>query len=176
MKTYRVAAVAVSALSVAACAGGPGLDTTSSQPQPIALEVLSEPPGAEARSATGETCQTPCTLNLPATEQTVTFSLQGFEPETVGVKLVQPERQGGLFSAAPPPRFEPGSIRAQLRPAPRPRRAAPRPAASRPAVTAPSRPTSAPGSTSKPAPKSEAKPAPSGPPPGSPWPPVPGSQ
>lgn len=181
MTKYRVAAVAASALSVAACAGGPGamsgFQSTPAQPQTVAVELLSEPPGAEARAASGESCQTPCTLQLPPTDATIVFSRPGFEPETMAVKLVQPEAQG-MFSAAPPPRFEPGSIRAQLRPAPRARRAAPRPAASQP-VSAPSRPAASPPATRS-APKPEPKPAPEAKKPaslpGAPWPPVPGSE
>lgn len=52
--------------------------------QDFAIE--SSPPGAEATLSTGQSCATPCTLNLPRkTDFDVTFSMEGYESGTAHV-------------------------------------------------------------------------------------------
>jgi hypothetical protein len=51
-------------------------DWLSSKPSPPKLQTLhfqSEPPGADVRTAKGQTCQTPCSFPVPSESQPVTF-------------------------------------------------------------------------------------------------------
>jgi hypothetical protein len=48
------------------------------------LRVESQPPGAEAKSTHGQSCRTPCELNVqPGSDQSVTVALDGYQPQTV---------------------------------------------------------------------------------------------
>jgi len=92
---------------------------------PNTLQLVSTPPGAEAKTTTGQACTTPC--SIPVTqpgEVTVTFTLDGYYPLVASARLVpptdirdpeQPSASGGLYPnplvaelelappAAPPP-------------------------------------------------------------------------
>jgi hypothetical protein len=54
------------------------------------LRMESDPPGAEARTSTGQACRTPCAVVVPAASQSVTFTLSGFIPQTVPVQVRLP--------------------------------------------------------------------------------------
>jgi hypothetical protein len=172
----RIAAIAACGLSLAACSSMPSLDWPSlpslPKPAPAAttMQFESEPAGAEAKTSLGQSCRTPCSLAVSANEFTVSFALQGYQPQTVPVRVVSstevsPEGETGAPRLVPNPVFvelQPGGAPgrrppavAQSKPKPKPA-AAPRPAAPRPAPTA--------MAPSAPAP--EAAPA-------SPWPPAP---
>jgi PEGA domain len=56
-------------------------------PPTQALQFESQPPGADVRAAQGQTCKTPCALALPLTNQTVTFAMNGYLPQTVPVEV-----------------------------------------------------------------------------------------
>ena len=59
----------------------------------VTLTINSTPPGAEARTSTGGVCRTPCSLQVPSTgDLTVTYSLDGFTPQTVSVKAIPAEK------------------------------------------------------------------------------------
>jgi soluble lytic murein transglycosylase-like protein len=62
----------------------------------------SQPPGAEAKTSTGQSCRTPCALALPTEKPfTVTYTLTGFQPQTENIELVS---QGdGTSSLRPNP-------------------------------------------------------------------------
>jgi hypothetical protein len=89
---YRVIFVLGSGLALAACSSTPdwlSLDSLKPAPAMETVTLESSPPGAEAKTSTGQTCQTPCSLNVPAgTAFGVTFSLSGYAPETEKVELV----------------------------------------------------------------------------------------
>ena len=99
---YRVrlaAAAAIAALgtALAGCSGSsvsmPEWLTIKPPPPPTqALQFESAPPGAEVRSTQGQTCRTPCSLALPLTNQSVTFAMKGYVPQTVPVEVHQAER------------------------------------------------------------------------------------
>ena len=76
-----------------------------SAPAATTMQFESEPAGAEARTSLGQACRTPCTLAVTASEFTVSFSLPGYQPQTVPVRVVASAdgRSGG-----PAPRAEPG--------------------------------------------------------------------
>ena len=50
------------------------------------VQILSEPPGAEARTSMGHVCTTPCTLQFQRRDEfTVTISKPGYLPQDVAV-------------------------------------------------------------------------------------------
>jgi hypothetical protein len=51
------------------------------------LQLVSVPPGADARTEQGLTCLTPCTLAVPIANQSVTFVLNGYAPQIAQVEL-----------------------------------------------------------------------------------------
>ena len=111
----------------------------------------SQPPGAEAKTSNGQSCRTPCALALPVTSAlTVTFTLNGYQPDTEKIELIA--------QTGNPTEFQPNPVVAELTPAApvKPvkkapvkkstgakQAAAPRPAATAPTTTA-SRPAPAP--------------------------------
>jgi hypothetical protein len=104
----------------------------SSAPTSGTLEAQSEPPGADAKSSTGPSCKTPCSLEVPASgELTVSFALAGYKSQTIAVRPLPTE--SNAFSTGPATvRFDPSPVFAQLEPvAPPPkakRKLAPKPA------------------------------------------------
>jgi len=79
---YRVIAAIGAALALAACASN-SESVKSGYFSPV-LETVrfeSEPPGAEAKTSTGQACRTPCALALPGDKPfDVTFTLAGYQP------------------------------------------------------------------------------------------------
>jgi PEGA domain len=151
MSRFRLFAVAVFALSTAV-AGCSSSGSTSdmfkpSPPPPQVLQFQSVPAGANVQTAQGQTCSTPCSLAVPVTSQAVSFSLNGYAPQTIQLSVHQAE--GSLFST-PPPDLIPNPVVAALQalPPPPPRKvvkprprktvARPRPAASMSGPTQPS--------------------------------------
>ena len=59
-----------------------------SAPAATTMQFESEPAGAEARTSLGQACRTPCTQTVTASEFTVSFSLPGYQPQTVPVRVV----------------------------------------------------------------------------------------
>jgi hypothetical protein len=164
---YRVIAVAVGGLLLAGCSSSSSfLDGLKPGPSTDTVRFESEPPGADAKTSNGQTCKTPCSLTLPTEGPlTVTFSLNGYQPEQ---ETIEPIDQVGS-----PPQFRPNPVMVELTPAPPPAakpkpkpRAARKPAAAKPATAKPAAPkpaAAAPAPASAPAPA----PAPQG---ASPWP------
>jgi hypothetical protein len=97
----------------------------SSPPPPQALQFESDPPGADVRTAQGQTCQTPCSLVVPPENQSVSFAKNGYLPQTVQVTVRMPEHS--MFES-PPPDIQPNPVAVVLQPAaPPPHRPPPRP-------------------------------------------------
>ena len=96
----RVIAIVACGLSVAACSASmPSLDFLKSSPQTEALAIETEPPGAEAKASTGQSCRTPCQLTVqPGGELSVTLALNGYQPQTVSVREAE-----GTSKLAPNP-------------------------------------------------------------------------
>jgi hypothetical protein len=181
----RVIFVAVAAMTLGGCSSSwfstDWLPTGSISGSPVPLALESEPPGAEARTSAGQTCRTPCALALPASgDIAVTFSLAGYQPQTIPVKLMIPGDPRADPDAVSSTEFRPNPVVAALEPAPQPAqparkqptkpkaRAAAKPApAPAPAQRAPA-PAAAPSATPGMIPGS----VPTTPPPGSPWPPL----
>lgn len=151
----RVIAVVACGLALAACSSGmPSWSPSWSSsmdflpkfdPKPVAMQFESEPAGAEAKTSTGQTCRTPCTLSVaPNKEFSVTFALAGYQPQTIPVKVGKPEgAYDDSIGLTPNPVYaeleaaKPAPKRAPAKPAPKPATAAaPKPAAA-PAASSP---------------------------------------
>ena len=111
----RVIAIVACGLSVAACSASmPSLNFLSSSPPTDAVRFESEPPGAEVKTASGETCRTPCQLSVAvAPEVSATFALNGYQPQTVSLR----SDGGGTFSSA---HLAPNPVYVELSAAPPP--------------------------------------------------------
>jgi len=141
---YRIIALASGALALAACSSI-NLDFLKPAPVMDTVQFESEPPGAEAKVSTGQTCRTPCALALQAsTGYTVTFTLNGYTPTSETLELVQMGDGTAhlrpnpvsveLTPAAPPPKPKKPPVRRKpvaKKPA-KPKMAAPPPTAAAP--------------------------------------------
>ena len=182
----RTVAIAACGFSLAGCSGlsMPSMPSFSlGSPAPTTIQFESEPAGAEARTSTGQACRTPCSLAVAASEFTVAFTLQGFQPQTVPVRIAaSTEPIDPNTGMAPAPRMVPNPVYVELvaappqpaarkRPPARPRpqqpaATAPRPAAPAPAPpAAPAAPAPAPAAAWPPPPQSSPAPATAWPPP-----------
>jgi hypothetical protein len=107
---FRVIAIIVGALALAACSSTPewmSLDGLKPAPLQDTVRFESEPPGAEAKTSNGQTCRTPCALALPTEAPlTVTFTLTGYE--TVSEDL-QP-----IVETGNPPEMRPNPVQVEL--------------------------------------------------------------
>jgi hypothetical protein len=167
---YRVLTIVGGALALAACSSTPdwmNLDGLKPSPMLDTVRFESEPPGAEAKAGNGQSCRTPCALALPVnTAMTVTFTLNGYQPES---ETIEPVSATGTL-----PQFRPNPVTVELTPAPpQPakrappkKKVAPRPAAAKPAVK-PAKPAAAgpaPSGATTAAPAQPSAPWPSNPP------------
>ena len=112
MSRVRVVGVLVSGFTLAACSGSASdflktPDFLKSSPATTALRFESVPPGAQVK-VSGQTCRTPCELNLEVAELSATFALKGYQPQTVAV-----HSEKSLLSS---PKFAPNPVHAELRP------------------------------------------------------------
>lgn len=161
---YRVRLLAIAACGIALTGCSAGSDFFKTAPVTVTLRFESEPQGAEVKTSTGQTCRTPCALAVPAADLTASFALNGYQPQTVPVKVVLADPLMGENET----RFSPDPVLAELEQLPPPKK---KPAPRKPA---PRRPAA----TTAPAPAPAATPAPVAPPPpppaaSSPWPPAP---
>ena len=111
----------------------PSFDLGGSRPTTAVLNIESKPPGAEARTSLGGTCRTPCAMGVSvANEFTVSYTLDGYVPQTVLVRPALREasrrqdpqdvfdlkENGGLYTTGgAPPRLDPNPVFVELRPA-----------------------------------------------------------
>jgi hypothetical protein len=159
---YRALAVA-SGCALAACTSGSDFFITAAPPV-VTLQFESEPPGAEVKTSTNQTCRTPCALAVPAADLTATYALKGFQTQTVPVKVQAPE----VPRENPNPSFTPNPVYAELEAAgPARRPAARKPVAQKPAAGT----TTATSARPRPTPAASPPPAPA-PAAASPWPPA----
>jgi hypothetical protein len=147
--------VIVIALSAAALGGCSSLswDTFKPTPQVVQLQLESVPSGAEARTSTGQSCKTPCSVGVPLTDApfSVSFGLPKFQPETVPVQIINIPGDIGSPDVL---KADPNPVVVQLKPAGPP----PKPVRAKPRKPKPPKPP--PGQTNSPFPD------PSAPPPG----------
>lgn len=141
VRLFAVAMILTGA-ALAGCTSSSSSLFSSSPPPPEVMPFQSVPAGATVQTAQGQTCSTPCSLAVPVSPQAVTFSLNGYVPQTVQLAVHQGE---GSWFNTPPPDLVPNPVVAQLQaiPPPPPRTVAkprphrtvarPKPAARRPA-------------------------------------------
>jgi hypothetical protein len=102
-------------IALAACSSSGELMRTATPTVPLQFE--STPPGAEIKTSGGQTCRTPCALAVPAADFQVTYSLNGYQPQTIPVKLIPPEDMRGneeMGLTGAPPRFDQNPVVAEL--------------------------------------------------------------
>jgi outer membrane biosynthesis protein TonB len=113
---YRVIAIVLGGLALAACSSTPdwmSLDALKPAPVKDTVRFESDPPGAEAKTSDGQVCRTPCALAVPTGGPlTVTFALNGYEPDS---ETVQPVSNNSGF-----PEMRPNPVQVDLTPAPPP--------------------------------------------------------
>jgi hypothetical protein len=110
---HRVIAIVGAALVLASCSSD-STNLFSLEPAKDTIRFESQPPGAEAKTSTGQTCTTPCALAMPADKPfSVTFTLTGYQPDTEELQLVsmgdgtsklRPNPVTALLTAVPPPK------------------------------------------------------------------------
>ena len=164
----RVLVIAASSIALGACSNFslPSFEMPSMTPTPAAstLEFVSEPAGADIKTSTGQTCKTPCALSVAASEFTATFTLNGYQPQTLPVRLIMSdEGRDPNTGQVAPARMTPNPVYAELMIA-APVRRSPPPVASKPAAK------KKPKAAAKPKPAAEPMSATPAPPPSSPWP------
>ncbi len=107
------------------------MDFFKSSPTTEALRIESDPPGAEAKTASGQSCKTPCELTVqPGSDQSVTLALNGYQPQTVALRT----EGGDSGKLAPNPVFVELKAAAPAAPAKKKKVAAKKPA--KPTTTA----------------------------------------
>jgi hypothetical protein len=168
---YRVMAIIGGALALAACSSNSeflNLDALKPGPVMDTVRFESQPPGAEAKASSGQTCRTPCALALPSDAPlTVTFTLDGYQPESDQLEVIN--------MTGSPPQLRPNPVLAELTPAPPPAKpvkkrrvrrkpVAKKPAPKKPAAAKPAAAAHAPAPAAA-APAPAASPWPSAPPP-----------
>jgi hypothetical protein len=110
----RVFVIAMAGLGLAGCSSF-SLDSFKSTPLTVQVNLESVPSGAEARTSNGQTCKTPCTVDVPAGEAgfSVTFAMNKFQPATVPVQVIY--ASGDLTTPASTS-IEPNPVFAELKP------------------------------------------------------------
>ena len=166
----RVLVIAVSSIALGACSNMslPSFEmpTMSSSPAAATVEFESEPAGADVKTSTGQTCRTPCALSVASNEFTATFTANGYQPQTIPVRMsASADGRDPNTGQVPPPRMSPNPVYAELAIA-APARRAPPPVAAKPA------PKKKPKAAAKPKPAADPMTAAPGAaqPPASPWP------
>ena len=104
-----VVVAAVVGVSLTGCSSA--LSSNSSSEQLQALKFESDPPGAEIRTAPGQTCTTPCELKVPSHEQSVTITKDNYVQQTFHVTL-GPQPDHSFWENPPPTRTQSGPRRA----------------------------------------------------------------
>jgi hypothetical protein len=149
----RVIVIVASGLALAGCAsGGSGDFWPKYEPAPVSVQFQSEPAGAEAKTSNGSVCQTPCTLAMaPDKGFSVTFSLPGYDPQTVPVQVAQPDGAEVLEAGLQPNPVAVELSKSTGKKPPAKRRAATTASAAKPAAAKPAtRPAAAPRQSAPP--------------------------
>lgn len=134
----RVIAIAACGLLVSACSSWvPSFDMSAfkSAPPTEHVRIELEPPGADARTTVGAACRTPCALDLPVNEGTITVALNGYQPQTVPVQIVRSEGRPDEFFM-PSSHLTPNPVFVELQPTPPPPPPAKKPGPKKPRVVA----------------------------------------
>lgn len=112
----RIIFVVAAGLGLAGCSSMSSGDFFKSTPTVTTVQLESLPVGAEARTSNGQTCQTPCSVSVPAENFTVTFSLPKYQSETVPVQVAR-QQTDGVTGGAQDAVVDPNPVYAELQPA-----------------------------------------------------------
>jgi hypothetical protein len=124
-----VAAIAaVVGVALAGCSAMPSMPDwmpgwMSSNPPAAQLQAVrfeSDPPGADVRTAQGQSCLTPCSLSVPSETQAVSITKIGFIAQTVQLSASEPPPHA--FWENPPPSLMPNPLQVVLQAVPPPPR------------------------------------------------------
>jgi hypothetical protein len=141
----RVIVIAAAGLSLAGCSSF-SWDAFKSTPAAVPVQLVSTPPGADARTSLGPGCRTPCTVNITPPEGsdfTVSYTIDKFQPATVPAHVI---RTPGDWTSSGSARVDPNPIVAELQPMgppPKPPRKPHRPRKPKPPKGAPAAPPAA---------------------------------
>jgi hypothetical protein len=134
----RSAALVAAALMLAACTSLADLALNAVDLRTVDLQLESEPDGAEAKTSLGPSCRTPCALPIrPGPDVAVTFTLEGYQPQTVAVKVIRTNaRSDWEGKTRGDPELDPNPAHAVLAAVPPPEPPKPPPAKKKPRVAA----------------------------------------
>jgi hypothetical protein len=94
----RSIVIAAAGISLAGCSSL-SLDTFKPAPPKVTVQLDSVPSGADARTSLGQSCKTPCSVDVPTTESfSVSYTLANYQPLTVPVQVTH--HPGDLTSPA----------------------------------------------------------------------------
>lgn len=121
----RSIVIAIAGVSLAGCSSFSS-DAFKPAPPKVTIQLDSVPSGAEARTSQGQSCKTPCSVEVPAAEGfSVSYTLAKYEPLTVPVQVTH---QPGDFSSSATTTADPNPVVGELQPVtpPKPVRKKPR--------------------------------------------------
>jgi hypothetical protein len=112
MSRIPLSVVVAAAMGVSLTGCSSALSSNSASENLQTLKFESDPPGADVRTAEGQTCKTPCELKVPSHEQPVTITKNNYVPQTIQVALgPQPEHS---FWENPPATLAPNPVHVVL--------------------------------------------------------------
>jgi hypothetical protein len=107
----RSLVIVAAGLGLGGCSSFSSLKPT---PPTVAVRLDSTPQGADAQTSTGQSCKTPCTVNVTTTENfTVSFTLPKYEPLTVPAHVTY---EGGSIITQGTVTIDPNPIVGELKP------------------------------------------------------------
>jgi hypothetical protein len=90
-------------------------DAFKPTPPTVTVQLESVPPGADARTSQGQSCKTPCSVVIPATEGfSVSYTLANYQPLTVPVQVTH---QPGNLTSPATTTADPNPVVGELQPA-----------------------------------------------------------
>jgi hypothetical protein len=133
-------------------------DAFKPTPPTVTVQLESVPPGADARTSQGQSCKTPCSVVIPASEGfSVSYTLANYQPLTVPVQVTH---QPGDLTSAATTTVDPNPVVGELQPVTplkpvRKRRRRPRAPKAAPAAASPTAAAPFPDPAAAPAPAPE---------------------
>jgi len=107
----RIIVIVAAGLGLAGCSSFSMPEMFKSTPPVVTVQLESLPAGADARTSTGQSCKTPCSVSVSAENNfTVTFALPKYQPETVPVQVIRDPANPGAT-------VDPNPVYAELQPA-----------------------------------------------------------
>ena len=133
----RIIIVVAAGLGLAGCSST-SMPSFGSNPPAVTVQFESLPVGAEAKTASGQTCKTPCSMSVPAADGfSVTFSAPKYQSETVPVLVIRQQADSGATDydrgVSATTIVDPNPVYAELKPSGPQRGGKAAPAAAKPA-------------------------------------------